>query len=226
FGDPPASESTSKPSPVTTASSHTTVVAVAGTHPAAAPTLTSPPETNVTDHSKSFGDPPASESTSKPSPVTTASSHTTVVAVAGTHPAAAPTPTSPPETNVTDHSTGTGPAHGWWSEYRDSIANGGMTTPAIHTSVGMAGQSSALFSRIGDLVAERGGLNAVTAPITPADASQADGSTTAFLASRGFALLNQHLAGNAGRIDPGQIVSAGSNSTTWAQDSILTRPQH
>ncbi|MGY8681603.1 hypothetical protein Q2941_28025, partial [Bradyrhizobium sp. UFLA05-153] len=114
FGDPPASapaptstsasESTSKATPVTTASSHTPVVAVAGTHPPAAPTPTAPPETNVTDHSKSFGDPPAFESTSKSAPVTTASSHTPVVAVAGTHPPAAPTLTSPPETNVTDHS--------------------------------------------------------------------------------------------------------------------------
>jgi beta-mannanase len=175
-----------------------------------------------------FGDPPTSTSpfTSKSAPVTSDSSHTPVVAVADTLPAAAPTPTSPPQTNVTDHSTDTNPDHGWWSEHRDSITNGGMTTPATHTSMSLAGQSSALLSQIEHFVAERGGLNAVTAPINAAEASHADGSTAAFLASHGFALLNQHLAGNAGRVEPGQIVSTGSNSATWAQDLILTRPQH
>jgi hypothetical protein len=173
-----------------------------------------------------FGDPPTSTSTSKSAPVTTDSSHTPVVAVADTLPAAAPTPTSPPQTNVTDHSTGTNPDHGSWSEHRDSITNGGMTTPATHTSMSLAGQSSALLSQIEHFVAERGGFDAVTAPINAAEASHADGSTAAFLANHGFALLNQHLAGNAGRVEPGQIVSTGSNSATWAQDLILTRPQH
>jgi beta-mannanase len=175
-----------------------------------------------------FGDPPpsTSPSTSKSALVATDSSHTPVVAVADTLPAAVPTPTSPPQTNVIDHATGTGPEHGWWSEHHDSIANGGMTTPATHTSMRLAAQSSALLSQIEHLVAARGGLNAVTAPITAAEASHVDGSTAAFLASHGFALLNQHLAGNAGRVEPGQIVSTGSNSATWAQDSILTRPQH
>jgi hypothetical protein len=49
------------------------------------------------------------------------------------------------------------------------------------------------------------------------------GTTTTSLASHSFALLNQYLAGNTGRADPGQIVSAVSHGTGWAQESILAR---
>lgn len=176
-----------------------------------------------------FGDPPtstlASTSQSPSAPVTTVSSHAPVVAVANTLPAAAPIPTSPPQTSVTDPSTGAGRGHEEWrSQFGESIANSGMPTPATHTSMGLAGQSSALSSQIGHLVAERGGLNPVT--ITTAEASRADGSPAAFLASHGFALLNQYLAGNAGGIEPGQILSTGSNSASWVHDSIFTGPRH
>jgi hypothetical protein len=63
-------------------------------------------------------------------------------------------------------------------------------------------------------------------PITVADHSSATGTTTASLASQSFALLNQYLAGNSGRVDPGQIVAAVSQGAGWGQDSFLTRPQH
>ena len=43
--------------------------------------------------------------------------------------------------------------------------------------------------------------------------------TASSLANQSFALLNQHLAGNSGRADPGQIVAAASNGATGSQDS-------
>jgi hypothetical protein len=156
--------------------------------------------------------------------VTKAAPHT--ITVTDPQPATAPTPTSPPQTIVTDPSIGTGPDHGWRGQHHDSIANGGKTTPATWTSTGLAGQSSALFSQIGDLVADRGVANSASAPINVANAPRANGSTASSLASHSFALLNQYLAGNTGRVDPGQIVAAGPNGATWAQDSFLTRPQH
>ncbi|MBR0932333.1 hypothetical protein [Bradyrhizobium jicamae] len=167
---------------------------------------------------KYFGDPPistsvsasASPSSASPSPstsisapVTADSSNTPVVSVA--QPAAAPTQT-PPQTSVTDHSTG------------------GTTTTAIHTNVGPADQSSALLSQIGGQVADGGGLIAPSAPITAADTSFADGSTAAILASHGFALLNQHLAGVTGGGDCGHIGAGEFNRAAWAHDLILTRP--
>jgi hypothetical protein len=63
-------------------------------------------------------------------------------------------------------------------------------------------------------------------PITVADHSSATGTATASLASQSFALLNQYLAGNPGRVDPGQIVAAVSQGAGGGQDSFLTRPQH
>src|SRR5262249_30251171 len=61
-------------------------------------------------------------------------------------------------------------------------------------------------------------------PIIVADHPVAAGSTTASLASQSFALLNQYLAGNSGRVDPGQIVAAVSHATGLGQESLLTRP--
>ena len=65
---------------------------------------------------------------------------------------------------------------------------------------------------------------AAASPATAAD-TPATGTTTAS-ASQSFALLNQHLAGNTGRVDPGQIVAAVSPRANWHHDSFLTRPQH
>jgi hypothetical protein len=58
------------------------------------------------------------------------------------------------------------------------------------------------------------------------DPQLATGTTTASLASQSFALLNQYLAGNTGRLDPGQIVAAVSPTAGFGQEAILTRPQH
>jgi hypothetical protein len=69
---------------------------------------------------------------------------------------------------------------------------------------------------------------AATAPqaITLADHLPAAGTATASLASQSFALLNQYLAGNSGRVDPGQIVAAVSQAAGRGQETFLTRPQH
>jgi len=71
-------------------------------------------------------------------------------------------------------------------------------------------------------------LATTTAPqaITLADHLPATGTTTASLASQSFALLNQYLAGNSGRVDPGQIVAAVSHAAGWGQEAFLARPQH
>ena len=193
---------------------------------------------------KYFGDPPTSASAPAttesslaptlaltaipkdpvPGTVTKAAPHT--ITVTDPQPATASTPTSPPQTIVTDPSIGTGSGHGWWGQHRNSTANGGTTTPATWTSTGLAGQSSALFSQIGDLVADRGVANSASAPINVANVPRANGSTASSLVNHTFALLNQYLASDTGRIDPGQIVAAGPNRAPWAQDSFLTRPQH
>lgn len=92
------------------------------------------------------------------------------------------------------------------------------TTAASSTSPG-----SALLSRIGDFAA--GGVATSTPQvINVADLSPATSSPAASLANQSFALLNQYMAANTGRVDPGQIVAATSNGTTWGQDSFLTRP--
>jgi hypothetical protein len=69
---------------------------------------------------------------------------------------------------------------------------------------------------------EHGGVAGQGGSATP----HANGSTASSLASQSFTLLNQYLAGNSGRVDPGQIVAAVSNGATGGQDSFLTRPQH
>jgi hypothetical protein len=94
------------------------------------------------------------------------------------------------------------------------------------TTASPAHQGPALFSQIRDLVANGGIATSVPHPITVADPAPATGTGTASLASQSFALLNQYLAGNAGRVDPGQIVAAASIGTGWGQATFLTRPQH
>ena len=63
-------------------------------------------------------------------------------------------------------------------------------------------------------------------PITAMDHLPAAGTATASLASQSFALLNQYLAGNSGRVDPGQIVAAVSQAAGSGQQTFLTTPQH
>ncbi|WP_249164189.1 heparin lyase I family protein [Bradyrhizobium jicamae] len=58
----------------------------------------------------------------------------------------------------------------------------------------------------------------------PAPATATSPAST--LANQGFALLNQHLAGNTGHLDHGQIVAAVSNGEGLVHDGVLTRPQH
>jgi hypothetical protein len=60
--------------------------------------------------------------------------------------------------------------------------------------------------------------------INVTDLSPATSTPAGSLANQGFALLNQYMAANTGRVDPGQIVAATSNGTTLGQVSFLTRP--
>ncbi|OAF16729.1 hypothetical protein [Bradyrhizobium neotropicale] len=143
-------------------------------------------------------------------------------------PATAPAPTSPPKATVANSSATTGQDPGWLSQHQDSIANGGTTTTGRSTGTGgLASQrsASALLSEIRDLVANSGVANSGSGAMTVADDPREGGSPASCLASHSFALLSQSLAGQTGRVDPGQVVTAGSNSPTWVQDSFLTRPQ-
>jgi hypothetical protein len=99
-------------------------------------------------------------------------------------------------------------------------------TPATGTTAGfLANQGFALLQQHLDPITS---AVATSAPptITVTDHPPATGTTTASLASQSFALLNQYLAGNSGRVDPGQIVAAVSQGAGWGQESFLTRPQH
>ena len=96
-----------------------------------------------------------------------------------------------------------------------------VTAPT--TTTASPSSHEALFSQLRDLVADSGVATFAPRMINMTDTSP---TTTASLANQSFALLNQYLAGNTGRFDPGQIVAAASNGTTWGRDSFLTRPQH
>jgi beta-glucanase (GH16 family) len=100
-----------------------------------------------------------------------------------------------------------------------------VTDPRSTTTASSASHSFALLNQHRDLVT---GAVATTAPqtIPVTGPPLATGKTTASLASQSFALLNQCLAGNTGRVDPGQIVAAVSSGANGNQDSFLTRPQH
>jgi hypothetical protein len=149
-------------------------------------------------------------------------------------PTATTTTTSPHTTTVTNHptSTSSGLAAGQSTDRVSSTVATvvpkpiTVTDPAPASTAPPANQGPALFSQIRDLVTNGGVATSVPHPITVADPAPATGTSTASLASQSFALLNQYLAGNAGRVDPGQIVAAASIGTGWGQATFLTRPQH
>jgi len=175
--------------------------------------------------------------------VTTSASQT--ITVTDPRPAATTTTTSPQTTTVTNPPSSTSTSSGFpagqgfaglLNQSGDHVSSSVATTvpnpitvtdpaPAAPTTT-PANQGFALFSQIRDLVANSGVATSAPHPITVADPAPATGTSTASLASQSFALLNQYLAGNAGRVDPGQIVAAVSNGTSWGQASFLTRPQH
>ncbi|MBR0795965.1 heparin lyase I family protein [Bradyrhizobium jicamae] len=64
-----------------------------------------------------------------------------------------------------------------------------------------------------------------TIAVTDPAPTTAPGPTSS-LVNHGFALLNQHLASNTGRLDHGQIEAAISHGEGFAHDGVLTRPQH
>lgn len=88
------------------------------------------------------------------------------------------------------------------------------------------GHGSALLSQIRDQITGGGVATSGQQSIGVTDSSSAAGTSTATQANQSFALLNQYLAGHTGRVDPGQMVAAVSQASGWAQDSLLTRPQH
>ncbi|MBR0696592.1 hypothetical protein [Bradyrhizobium lablabi] len=146
-------------------------------------------------------------------------------------PAPATATSAPQTTTATEHphatgtSTGSLAGHGSapWNKHQEPVSSAATTSAPRPVNVA---DHSALFNQIRDLVA--GGLATSTPqqPATMTDHPSTPGATTASLASQSFALLNQYLAGNTGRVDHGQIVAAVSNGPTWGQDSFLTKPQH
>jgi hypothetical protein len=98
------------------------------------------------------------------------------------------------------------------------------TAPATTTAAASStSPGSALLSRIGDFAA--GGVATSTPQvINVGDLSPATSSPATSLANQSFALLNQYMAANTGRVDPGQIVAATTNGTTPGLESFLTRP--
>jgi hypothetical protein len=174
--------------------------------------------------------------------VTTASPQT--IAVTDPRPATTMTATSPQTTTVTDHPLASAASTEFLAnqgfaqqEHVNSVTSTAAATaqqpitvtdhlPATAASTGfLANQGFALLQQHLDSVTN---TLATTAPqaITFADHLPATGTTTASLASQSFALLNQYLAGNSGRVDPGQVVAAVSQAAGWGQEAFLARPQH
>nr|WP_249137664.1 hypothetical protein [Bradyrhizobium canariense] len=115
--------------------------------------------------------------------------------------------------------TVTDPRPATWSPHTTSVTTAQAAAPAASTG-DLANQGFAqLQQRMNSFT------RTLATSATDAVASPDHGTTTASQASQSFALLNQYLAGHAGRIDAGQIVAAVSNGTTWTQGSFLTRPQ-
>ena len=146
------------------------------------------------------------------------------ITVADAPSATAPTTTAP------QTSTATAPAPATSISSPGSLAgrdSGWSPSATGTTTASPTGPRSALFNQFRDLVADRGVATSAPQTVNMTDRSPATSTTaaSASLATRGFALLNQHMAANHGRGDPGQIVAATSNGTTWGQDSFLTRPQ-
>jgi hypothetical protein len=174
--------------------------------------------------------------------VTTASPQT--IAVTDPRPATTMTATSPQTTTVTGHPLASAASTEFLAnqgfaqqEHVNSVTSTAAATaqqpitvtdhlPATAASTGfLANQGFALLQQHLDSVTN---TLATTAPqaITFADHLPATGTTTASLASQSFALLNQYLAGNSGRVDPGQVVAAVSQAAGWGQEAFLARPQH
>jgi hypothetical protein len=165
---------------------------------------------------------------------TVATSAPQTITVKDPRPASATTTTASQPTTATDPIAATGTTT---SQHADSVGRVAASEPqpitgtdhaaaTATTPASAASHGSALFSPIRDLVA--GGLaNSAPQAINATDHDpSATGKSTVSLASQSFALLNQYLAGNTGRVDPGQIVAALSNGGAGGQDSFLTRPQH
>ncbi|WFU38859.1 hypothetical protein QA640_31300 [Bradyrhizobium sp. CB82] len=178
--------------------------------------------------------------------VATASPQT--ITVTDPRPAATATTTTSPTTTAADPSHPTGTSTGvpavQSGQHQDPVTSTGTISVSPPTDLtdrastiaarvtSLAGQDlavdhgSALFSQIRDLIGGGGVATSVPQPISVTDFRSSTGTSTASLASQSFALLNQYLASNSGRVDSGQIVAAVSQATGWGQESLLARPQH
>jgi hypothetical protein len=99
----------------------------------------------------------------------------------------------------------------------------GMPTVSSQATTPTVTQAAASPSTMADPPAT-GTTQVAASPATVAD-PPATGTTTAS-ASHSFALLNQYLAGNTGRVDQGQIDAAVWHGANWNQDSFLTKPHY
>nr|WP_051390220.1 hypothetical protein [Bradyrhizobium sp. Ec3.3] len=200
-----------------------------GGHPVATLTLTASAKDKVTD-SVSTASPqtitvtdPRPATTTTSSHTTTTSSHTTTTSSqASTVTDHVPTVTTPATTTTTTAATTT-PATTTTSPQRFDFTD---LQHAIAANAG--GLASRAFALLQQHVDPATSTLATTAqqPIVVADHPVAAGTSTASLASQSFALLNQYLAGNTGRVDPGQIVAAVSQASGSGLESLLARPQH
>ncbi|SIO34856.1 Polysaccharide lyase [Bradyrhizobium erythrophlei] len=209
-----------------------------GGHPVATLTLTAAgkdPSTGAVTTSAS-----QTITVTDPRPATatiTTSPQTTTV----TNPApATDTTTASPQTITVTPATDTttafpaGKGFGWLGQHEDQAASTVATTepeaitaknPWPATIGSLANDGFALLQQHLDRVTGAAPIS-VPQTIPETDSAPATGKAMASLASQSFALLNQYLAGNTGRVDPGQIVAAVSQGAGWGQDSLLTRPQH
>jgi beta-mannanase len=212
-----------------------------GGHPVATLTLTAAGKDPSTGAVTTSASQTITVTDPRPATATTTTSPQTIT-VTDPAPATGTTTTSPQTISLTNPAPATdtttafpaGKGFAWLGQHQDQAASTVTTAepqaitaknPWPATIGSLANQGFVLLQQHLDGAT---GVAPISVPQTMAetDSAPATGKAMASLASQSFALLNQYLAGNAGRVDRGQIVAAVSNGTGWGQDSILTRPQH
>ncbi|MCP3459283.1 heparin lyase I family protein [Bradyrhizobium sp. CCGUVB23] len=193
-----------------------------GGHPVATLTLTASAKDKVTGSVSTASPQTITVTDPRPATTTTSSHTTTTSSQASTVTDHVPTVTTPATTTTTMPVTTT-PATTTTSPQRFDFTD---LQHAIAANAG--GLASRAFALLQQHVDPATSTLATTAqqPIIVADHPVAAGTSTASLASQSFALLNQYLAGNTGRVDPGQIVAAVSQASGSGLESLLARPQH
>ncbi|WLA67656.1 hypothetical protein [Bradyrhizobium diazoefficiens] len=154
-----------------------------------------------------------------------------------TDPRPSATTTSPQTTTVTTpSSTSAGPGLGV-TQPQVSPVTGTVASTApqpitvgdhsVATAAGPGALANQAFAGLQQQMDLATGTLATTKPqAIVTDPNPAIGTSTASLASQSFALLNQYMAGNTGRVDPGAIVAAVSQATGFGPEALLARPVH